>query len=95
MTQEIIDKLLDPIQTARGLLFSGANQDPQGDVEKHSIFIPVSQAEKVRETVRSAFTKHHKSIVESSKTIAKTWFSDTRQRIEIVLKITETCFNLG
>ena len=41
MTQEVVDRLLDPIQTgifspeSPVLLFSGAIQDPQGDLEKH------------------------------------------------------------
>ena len=52
MTQEIIDSLLDPIQTRvfttdpPVALISGAIQDPQNDLEKHSIFKLVSKAEK-------------------------------------------------
>ena len=51
MTQEVVDRLLhrpksilftmDPVMP----LFSGAIQGPQGDLEKHLIFKPVSKAE--------------------------------------------------
>ena len=66
MTQEVVDRLLDPIQTgifspeSPVLLFSGAIQDPQGDLEKHSIFKPVSKAEKLRKPAPRASKKHQK-----------------------------------
>ena len=53
MTQEVVDRLLhrpknDLFTTEPPVsLFSGAIQDPQGDLEKHSIFKPVSKAEKL------------------------------------------------
>ena len=46
-------------------LFSGAIQDAQGDVEKHSIFKPVSKAEKLRKPSPRASKKHQKSTLES------------------------------
>ena len=64
MTQEVIDRLLVPIQTAIFTtdppipLFSGAIQDPQSDLEKHSIFKPVSKAEKLRKLAPRASKKH-------------------------------------
>ena len=70
MTQEVVDRLLDPIQT--GLftpeppvaLFSGAIEDPQSDLEKHLIFKPVSEAQKVRKTAPKASpTKTHNVII--------------------------------
>ena len=71
MTQEVIDRLLVPIQInvftmdPRVSLFSGANQDPQVDLEKHSIFKPVSKAEKLRKPAPRASKKHQKSSLES------------------------------
>ena len=71
MTQEVIDRLLDPTQTdlftisPPVLLFSGANQDPQGDLEKHTIFKPVSKTEKVRKPAPRASKKHQNSTLES------------------------------
>ena len=73
MTQEVVDRLLDLTQTNLFTpeppvpLFSGANQDPQGDLEKHSIFKPVSKTEKVRKTTPRASKKHQKSALESPK----------------------------
>ena len=67
MTQEVIDRLLDPTQTEvftpdpPVLLFSGAIQDPQGDLEKHCIFKPVSKAEKLRKPVSRASKKNTKN----------------------------------
>mgnify|MGYP003325040732 CR=1 FL=1 len=46
-------------------LFSRAIQDPQGDLEKHSIFKPVSKAEKLRKPAPRASKKHQKSTLES------------------------------
>ena len=71
MTQEVVDRLLHRTQT--GLfttdpvmpLFSGAIQDPQGDLENHAIFKPVSKAEKLRKPAPRASKKHQKSTLES------------------------------
>ena len=71
MTQEVIDRLLVPIQSnvftmdPPVSLFSGANQDPQSDLEKHSIFKPVSKAEKLRKPAPRASKKHQNSTLES------------------------------
>ena len=71
MTQEVVDRLLVPIQTTifttepPVTLFSGAIQDPQGDLEKHSIFKPVSKAEKLRKAAPRASKRHRKSTLES------------------------------
>ena len=71
MTQEVVDRLLDRIQSIiftpepPVLLFSGAIQDAQGDLEKHSIFKPVSKAEKLRKPAPRASKKHQKSSLES------------------------------
>ena len=64
MTQEVVDRLLDPLQSAIFTpdpvmpLFSGANRDPQDDLEKHSISKPVSEAEKFRKSDPKASEKH-------------------------------------
>ena len=71
MAQEVVDRLLDPTQT--GLftmepvmsLFSGAIQDPQDVLQKHRIFKPVSEAEKIRKPASRAPKKHEKSTLES------------------------------
>ena len=71
MTQEVVDRLLDRIQTAiftpepPVTLFSGAIQDPQSDLGKHWIFKPVSKAEKLRKPAPRASKKHQKSTLES------------------------------
>ena len=71
MTQEVVDRLLDPIESIIFTmdpvisLFYGAIQDPQGDLEKHSIFKPVSKAEKLRKPAPRASKKHQKSTLES------------------------------
>ena len=71
MTQEVVDRLLDPIQTdlftpdPPVTLFSGAIQDPQDDLKKQSIFKPVSEAEKSRKSDPKAPKKHQKSTLES------------------------------
>ena len=71
MTQEVVDRLLDGIQSIVFTtdppvsLFSGAIQDPQYDFEEHSIFKPVSKAEKVRKTSPRASKKYPKSTLES------------------------------
>jgi hypothetical protein len=56
-------------------LFYGANQDPQGDLEKHAIFKHVSKAEKSEKVppsrpknTTSRPSKHQNTVV------AKTWF---------------------
>ena len=49
-------------------LFSGAIQDPQGDLEKHSIFKPVSKAEKIQQTQKIDLRITKKTL------FAKTWF---------------------
>ena len=69
MTQEVVDRLLDPTQSDLCTLplFSGAIQDPQADLEKHSIFKPVSKTEKVRKTNPRASKKHQKSALGSAK----------------------------
>ena len=73
MTQEVIDRLLDPTQSdllnmdPPVSLFSGAIQDPQGDLEKHSISKPVSKAEKIRKPAPRASKKHKRSTLESIK----------------------------
>ena len=75
MTQEVIDRLLVPIQTGIFTteppvpLFSGAIQDPQGDLKKQSIFKPVSKAEKFRKSDPKASKKHQKSTLESPKNV--------------------------
>ncbi len=52
MTQEVVDRLLVPIQSnlftmdPPVALFSGAIHGPRNDFEKHSIFKPVSKTEK-------------------------------------------------
>ena len=40
--------------TPQVLLFSGAIQDPQGDLEKHSIFKPVLKAAEFRKNILKA-----------------------------------------
>ena len=71
MTQEIVDRLLDPIQTNLFTtdplipLFSDAIQDPQDDLKKQSIFKPVSEAEKSGKSDPKAPEKHQKSTLES------------------------------
>ena len=71
MTQEVVDRLLDPTQTDLFTtdpcipLFYGAIQDPQRDLEKHRIFKPVSKAEKLRKPAPRASKKHQKSSLES------------------------------
>ena len=71
MTQEVVDRLLDPIQTDLFTpdpvvpLFCGAIQDPQRDLEKHWIFKPVSKEEKLRKPAPRASKKHKKSTLES------------------------------
>ena len=73
MTQEVVDRLLDPTQSnvftpdPPVLLFSGAIQDPQCDLEKHSISKPVSKAEKIRKPAPMTSKKHQKSALESPK----------------------------
>ena len=82
MTQEIVDRLLDPIQTnlftmePPVLLFSGAIQDPQGDLEKHSIVKAASKAENLRKPTPRASKKNSKNRPSNhQKTIfARTWF---------------------
>ena len=75
MTQEVVDRLLDPIQTDLFTtdppvsLFSSAIQDPQDDLKKHSIFKPVSEAEKSRKSDPKAPQKHQKSTLESPKNV--------------------------
>ena len=70
MTQEVVDRLLDPTQTEvftmepPVALFSGAIQDPQGDLEKHWIFKPVSNPEKLRKPAPRASKKHQNSTLE-------------------------------
>ena len=71
MTQEVVDRLLvrikgaifamDPVMP----LFSDAIQDPHADLEKHSIFKPVSKTEEVRKTTPRASKKHQKSTLEA------------------------------
>ena len=64
MTQEVVDKSLDrPKSTLFTVeppvaLFPGANRAPQDDLEKHSIFKPVSKAEKLRKPAPRASKKH-------------------------------------
>ena len=64
MTQEVVDRLLVPVQTAIFTmdppvpLFSGAIQDLQSDLDKHSIFKPASKAEKLRKLAPRASKKH-------------------------------------
>ena len=64
MTQEVVDRLLVRIKSVLFTmdppvaLFSGAIQDPQSDLEKHSIFKPVSKAEKLRKLAPRASKKH-------------------------------------
>ena len=71
MTQEVVDRLLDPIQSNVFTtdpvmpLFSGAIQDPQDDLKKQSIFKPVSEAEESRKSDPKAPKKHQKSTPES------------------------------
>ena len=71
MTQEVVDRLFDPTESnlfspePPVLLFSGAIQDPQGVLEKHSIFKPVSKPEKLRKPSPRASKKHEKSTLES------------------------------
>ena len=71
MTQEVVDRLLDPIQSIIFTpeppvpLFSNAIQDPQDDLEKHAIFKPASKAEKLRKPAPRVSKKHQKSILES------------------------------
>ena len=71
MTQEVVDRLLDPTQSdvfspdPPVALFSGAIQGPQRDLEKHRIFKPVSKAEKLRKPAPRASEKHQKSTLES------------------------------
>ena len=66
MTQEVVDRLLHQIQSVLFTidpcipLFYGALPDPQGDLEKHSIFKLVSEEEKVRKTIPKASKKHKK-----------------------------------
>ena len=66
MTQEVVDRLLDPTQADLFTteppvpLFSGAIQDPQVDFEKQSIFKPVSKAAKVA-NILSASDKNTKN----------------------------------
>ena len=75
MTQEVVDRLLDPTQTQVFTtdpfipLFSGAIQDPQNDIEKHSIFKPVSKTEKVRKPALRASKKHKKTTFELPKNV--------------------------
>ena len=75
MTQEVVDRLLDRTQTAIFtteppiLLFSGAIQDAQDDLEKHSIFKPVSKTEKVRKPALRASKKHKKTTFELPKNV--------------------------
>ena len=74
MTQEVVDRLLHRIQTAIFTmdpcipLFYGANQDPQGDLEKHSIFKPVSKAEKSQKKYTQALQKTQKIDPRNTKT---------------------------
>ena len=74
MTQEVVDRLLDPTQTHVFTmdpcipLFYGANQDPQGDLEKHSIFKPVSKAEKNQKKYTQALQETHKIDPRNTKT---------------------------
>ena len=64
MTQEVDERMLSPTQSnvfttdPSVSLFSGAIQDPQNDLEKHSIFKPVSKAEKLRKAIPRASKKH-------------------------------------
>ena len=73
MTQEVVDRLLHRIQTTIFTmdpcipLFYGANQDPQGDLEKHSNFKPVSKAEKIRKSIPKPSKKHKNSTLETPK----------------------------
>ena len=74
MTQEVIDML--PVRIKSVIftmdpcipLFYGANQDPQGDLEKHSIFKPVSKAEKSQKKYPQAFQKTQKLDPRNTKT---------------------------
>ena len=71
MTQEVVDTLSVRIKSViftpdpPVALFSGAIQDSQGELEKHSIFKPVSKAEKLRKPAPKASKKHQKSTLES------------------------------
>ena len=49
-------------------LFYGANQDPQGDLEKHLIFKPVSKAEKGQENDPQGLQKTQKNGPGNTKT---------------------------
>ena len=70
MTQEVIDRVLEPTQSdlftisPPVALFSGAIQHPQSDLENHSVLKPVSKAEKVRKTTLKASKKHKSSTLE-------------------------------
>ena len=70
MTQEVVDRLLVRIKSAIFTpepimpLFSGAIHGPQGNLEKHSIFKPVSNAEKLRKPAPRASKKHQNSTLE-------------------------------
>jgi hypothetical protein len=57
-------------------LFYGANQDPQGELQKHSIFKPVSKAEKIRKSTPQALQKTQKNrpSKHQNTVFAKTWF---------------------
>ena len=80
MTQEVVDRLLDRIQTAiftpepPAALFSGPIHGPQDALEKHSILKPVSRAARVRKATPRASKKHHNPAIESPKNDAKTRF---------------------
>ena len=73
MTQEVVDRLLHRIQNIIStteppvLLFSGAIQDPTGNLKKHSIFEPASKTAKIRKTTPKALEKHRKSTLGSPK----------------------------
>ena len=49
------------------LVFSGAIQDAQGDLEKQSIFKPVSKTDKIRKPAPRASKKHKKTTFELPK----------------------------
>ena len=57
-------------------LFYGANQDPQGDLQKHSIFKPVSKAEKSQTKYTQALPKKqtNRPSKHQNTVFAKTWF---------------------
>ena len=93
MTQEVIARLLVRIESVIFTmdppvsLFSGAIQDPQNDLEKHSIFKPVSKAEKIRKTIPKASKNTNNRPSNHQKTIfAKTSFLQDLPYENLVLR---------